>query len=170
MSSYDEQYEGMSPHPSQEELKEMMAQKAHELLKVCDVEEKGFITKRDMQQLQTQLPLTPNSSFIGLKTGASTEVQEMDSEAVYGDEQIDHIEEEQQFIHMMNHVEAHNLFDDENTIKALWSCLWRDDPELSAHFEDFSVQMYLFQIFFLICIFCIENAHTFILNGHDSDG
>ncbi|KAK3603213.1 hypothetical protein CHS0354_036142 [Potamilus streckersoni] len=163
MSSYDEQYEGMNPHPSQEELKEMMAQKAYELFKVCDVEEKGFITKRDMQRLQSELPLTPDQlesvfdsldddgngyltleeftegfgSFIGLKTGASTEIQEMDSEAVYGDEQIDHIEEEQQFVHMMNNVEAHNLFDDENTIKALWSRLRREDPELSGHFEDF---------------------------------
>lgn len=37
-----------------------MIEKATELFNLCDKEEKGFITKRDMQRLQAELPLTPD--------------------------------------------------------------------------------------------------------------
>ena len=44
---------------SGDEIQAMMMKKAYELFAVCDVESKGFITKRDMQRLQTELPLNP---------------------------------------------------------------------------------------------------------------
>jgi len=45
--------------PSSAEMEQLMTEKARELFAVCDVEEKGFITKRDMQRLQDMLPLSP---------------------------------------------------------------------------------------------------------------
>lgn len=59
MANYtDHAYEAEAT-PSAEDIQGMMVTKAHELFAVCDVENKGFITKRDMQRLQTELPLTP---------------------------------------------------------------------------------------------------------------
>lgn len=45
--------------PSTQDIQLLAKQKSHELFAVCDTEEKGFITKRDMQRLQTKLGLDP---------------------------------------------------------------------------------------------------------------
>ena len=37
----------------------LLEQRAADLFTICDQEDKGFVTKRDMQRLRNQLPLTP---------------------------------------------------------------------------------------------------------------
>jgi Ras and EF-hand domain-containing protein len=41
------------------DLKQMLAHKAAELFAICDQEDKGFVTKRDMQRMRGELPLDP---------------------------------------------------------------------------------------------------------------
>ena len=45
---------------SEEDIKTLMVEKATDLFLLCDIEQKGFITKRDMQRLQNELPLSPD--------------------------------------------------------------------------------------------------------------
>ncbi|GFN86773.1 ras and EF-hand domain-containing protein-like [Plakobranchus ocellatus] len=55
--------EDMMTEPNQamiDRMQEVMAQKAEELFRLCDREEKGFITKRDMQRLKSELPVSPD--------------------------------------------------------------------------------------------------------------
>ncbi|GFR95284.1 EF-hand calcium-binding domain-containing protein 4A [Elysia marginata] len=55
--------EDMMTEPNQamiDRMQEVMAQKAEELFRLCDLEEKGFITKRDMQRLKAELPVSPD--------------------------------------------------------------------------------------------------------------
>ncbi|CAH1786196.1 unnamed protein product [Owenia fusiformis] len=170
MATYTEQYIENSPSP--EEIKEMMVQKAHELFAVCDLENKGFITKRDMQRLQSELPLSPDQledvfdsldddqngfltleeftegfgSFLGL--GGSIERHNSiesttSSEKVYGEEQTEEVQNEAHFKDMMQTVGANGIFDDQETIKALWCRLCKDEPDLLTGFEDFLSRMAL---------------------------
>lgn len=59
-SAYDDHLSKDGRSVSEEEVQELAKQKAHELFSVCDIEQKGFITKRDMQRLQNELPLLPD--------------------------------------------------------------------------------------------------------------
>ena len=38
----------------------LLEQKAADLFAICDLEDKGFVTKRDMQRLKDELPLGPD--------------------------------------------------------------------------------------------------------------
>lgn len=153
----------MEPDPSNSEvdLQKLMIEKANELFKICDVEEKGFVTKRDMQRLQDELPLSPDQleavfdsldddgngyltleeftygfgSCFGLKGPADTQEEGQEDKDTFEDH--DPVEEEQNFKSMMDNMGASSLFDDESTIKGLWCRLRRDDPEMSSNFEDF---------------------------------
>ena len=48
------------PPEAMTELKEMLTTKASDLFALCDQEEKGFVTKRDMQRMRAELPLDPD--------------------------------------------------------------------------------------------------------------
>lgn len=41
-------------------LEVLLEQKAADLFAICDQEDKGFVTKRDMQRLRDELPLDPD--------------------------------------------------------------------------------------------------------------
>ncbi|XP_033114360.1 ras and EF-hand domain-containing protein homolog isoform X2 [Anneissia japonica] len=49
----------MKELPTPDEMKAMIVDKSRELFLICDTENKGFITKRDMQRLGSELPLSP---------------------------------------------------------------------------------------------------------------
>ena len=136
-SAYDGHLSREEKPVSEEEVQEMAKQKAHELFSVCDIEQKGFITKRDMQRLQNELPLQPDQleavfdsldddgngyltleeftegfgSYLGINfMGDSTMEADDTLENVYEEE--DKREEEKQFTDMMENIGARSLFDE----------------------------------------------------------
>ena len=63
MSVYAESFEGhddQNTEASDMDIQKLMLEKAQELFKICDTEGKGFVTKRDIQRLKDELPLSPD--------------------------------------------------------------------------------------------------------------
>ncbi|XP_065941941.1 EF-hand calcium-binding domain-containing protein 4B isoform X6 [Magallana gigas] len=156
--------EHMEDIPSAEEMEILAKQKSHELFALCDTEEKGFITKRDMQRLQTEIGLDPEQleavfdsldddkngyltleeftsgfgSYLGIAPSPDDNSLNMSGGDHYEEDMMDKAEEEEkQFNNMMESIGADRVIDDRATVKTLWMKIRHDEPELMSNFEDF---------------------------------
>ncbi|KAA0724693.1 EF-hand calcium-binding domain-containing protein 4A [Triplophysa tibetana] len=131
--------------------------KAKELFELCDKEGKGFITKRDMQRLQGELPLSPEqleSVFESLdreRNGFLTPLEfhtglgelvgyEAEERAGSGERELaeeDRLETaESRLTHILMELGADKLFTDHRELCSLWFELQRDKPELLGVLEE----------------------------------
>ncbi|XP_048339333.1 EF-hand calcium-binding domain-containing protein 4A [Sphaerodactylus townsendi] len=148
-----------------EKMQADMLEKARELFRLCDKEEKGFITKFDMQTLQSELPLTTEQleavfdsleqdnngyltpiefsmglgKFIGIERYQSSRSlrHEETFESGWSDDLDQADEEEKQFCSMMEQLEASQVFEDQSDVQELWARLQKEQPELLTSFEEF---------------------------------
>ncbi|XP_061917056.1 EF-hand calcium-binding domain-containing protein 4A isoform X3 [Entelurus aequoreus] len=133
--------------------------KAKELFVLCDKEGKGFITKRDMQRLQMELPLSPeqletvfesldrrSNGFLTpleFSTGLGELMEQNDSTGQSQDltdkerEQVDWSENSAAITltHLLNELGADKLFDSQQELCSLWCELQRERPELLCLLE-----------------------------------
>uniref|UniRef100_A0A3Q2Q0E8 Calcium release activated channel regulator 2B n=1 Tax=Fundulus heteroclitus TaxID=8078 RepID=A0A3Q2Q0E8_FUNHE len=128
--------------------------KAKELFVLCDKEGKGFITKRDMQRLEGELPLSPeqletvfesldreNNGFltpVEFKTGLG-ELMGLDETTKLSPDgakaERDEVDWSQdptaaRFVNMLMELGADKIFKDHQELFSLWCELQRDSPEL----------------------------------------
>ncbi|CAB1331794.1 unnamed protein product, partial [Coregonus sp. 'balchen'] len=127
--------------------------KAKELFVLCDKEGKGFITKRDMQRLQGELPLSPEqleSVFESLdrdRNGFLTPVEfnmglgelmgveeNTEKRQMETEEKVD--PGELRFTQILTELGADKLFKDQWELGTLWCDLQRDRPELLSILEE----------------------------------
>uniref|UniRef100_A0A3Q1EU45 small monomeric GTPase n=1 Tax=Acanthochromis polyacanthus TaxID=80966 RepID=A0A3Q1EU45_9TELE len=138
--------------------------KAKELFVLCDKEGKGFITKRDMQSLQGELPLSPEQletvfdsldresngfltpaefkAGLGELLGLDQTTELSQDEA---DEDVDETDWSQDptagtFVNILMELGADKLFKDQQELRSLWCDLQRDRPELLSVLEGVLVQ------------------------------
>ncbi|CAL8356472.1 unnamed protein product [Lota lota] len=137
--------------------------KARELFVLCDKEGKGFITKRDMQRLEGELPLsleqledvfdsldrqsngflTPVEFNAGL--GGIMELDDsLDQSQDEGRAQPDQVDWNQdpgviRFVNMLRELGADRLFKDQWEVSSLWCDLQRERPELHTCLDDILV-------------------------------
>ncbi|CAF1086593.1 unnamed protein product [Didymodactylos carnosus] len=141
--------------PSVANMQQLIAAKAEELFRACDIEEKGFIIKKDMQRLKDELGFPPeqledvfdsldcdHNGYLTLEEftsgfGMFLNIQMGNTE----EQEIEHNpqeKEEQQLFHdTLDALGAKGLYDDEETIQALWMRLRETDPTLLRQFEGF---------------------------------
>ncbi|NXI47070.1 EFC4A protein, partial [Galbula dea] len=152
---------------SLEDVQVEMLEKARELFQLCDKDEKGFITKVDMQRLQSELPLSPEQleavfdsleqnnngyltplefsmgleKLIGLELhqGAGRMDQSRQEETFESGWSDD--DEEKRFCSMMEQLGAAQMFEDPREVRELWARLRRERPELLATFEEFLLRV-----------------------------
>ncbi|KAG8438030.1 hypothetical protein GDO86_008639 [Hymenochirus boettgeri] len=146
---------------------EEMMGKAHELFQLCDKEDKGLITKGDLQRLQNEIPLTPeqledvfdsldqsNNGYLtpvefsmGLgkllvvnshEEGKQSPMLEETFESGWSDGPDEEDDaEEMLFCSTMEHIGAARIFQEHKDIRDLWSRLRKERPELQSNFEEF---------------------------------
>ncbi|KAM4553679.1 EF-hand calcium-binding domain-containing protein 4A isoform 1-T3 [Fundulus diaphanus] len=128
--------------------------KAKELFVLCDKEGKGFITKRDMQRLEGELPLSPeqletvfesldreNNGFltpVEFKTGLGelmglNETTELSPDGAKAErEEVDWSQDPTaaRFVNILMELGADKIFKDHQELFSLWCELQRDSPEL----------------------------------------
>ncbi|XP_071850638.1 EF-hand calcium-binding domain-containing protein 4B-like isoform X2 [Apostichopus japonicus] len=148
--------------PSPEELKAMIEEKARELFKVCDVEEKGFVNKRDMRRLVGEIPghdegqleyvfdsldsdgngfLTLEEftegfgGFLGIN---STTEEPSEDPGMYEVHKMDQENDamETDFRQAMDSLGANEIFTEQDQIKGLWTKLRQENPDLLGNFEE----------------------------------
>ncbi|KAJ3596217.1 hypothetical protein NHX12_002626 [Muraenolepis orangiensis] len=137
--------------------------KARELFVLCDKEDKGFITKRDMQRLEGELPLsleqledvfdsldrlnngflTPvefNAGLGGIMELDESSEQSLDEGRAQPD-QVDWTQDPRaiQFGNMLTELGADRLFKDQWEVSSLWCALQREKPELVTALDDILV-------------------------------
>ncbi|XP_072017118.1 LOW QUALITY PROTEIN: EF-hand calcium-binding domain-containing protein 4B-like [Amphiura filiformis] len=145
-----------------DEIQMIVEEKAKGMFKICDKEEKGFVTKRDMQHLVGELPLTADQleevfdlldddgnqymtleefnegfgGYLGVQFKAMQQAMiESDDfeEDELGAENLDH-----EYSKTMRNLGAEGIFDEqEQTVKELWMNMKKNEPELIGFFEDF---------------------------------
>ncbi|XP_061466032.1 EF-hand calcium-binding domain-containing protein 4A isoform X1 [Rhineura floridana] len=148
-----------------ENMQVEMLEKARELFGLCDKEEKGFITKLDMQRLQSELPLTTEQleavfdsleqdnngyltpiefsmglgKFIGIKQyqSSGSARHEETFESGWSDDLDQADDEEKRFCSMLEQLEASQVFEDQSEVQELWAQLRKERPELLSSFEEF---------------------------------
>ncbi|MED6266476.1 hypothetical protein CHARACLAT_002539 [Characodon lateralis] len=132
--------------------------KAKELFVLCDKEGKGFITKRDMQRLEGELPLSPeqletvfesldreNNGFltpVEFKTGLG-ELMGLDETELSPDgreadrDEVDWSQDPTAatFVNILMELGADKIFRDRQELFSLWSELQRDSPEVLSAME-----------------------------------
>ncbi|XP_044125872.1 EF-hand calcium-binding domain-containing protein 4A [Bufo gargarizans] len=154
-----------SPDLLSRDSEEMMG-KAEELFQLCDKEEKGLITKRDLQRLQNEIPLTPEQleavfdsldqsnngyltpvefsmglgKLLGVNMANGNEHGErpiMEETFESGWSDEDDDAEEMLFCATMEQLGAAHVFQEHREIRDLWNRLRKERPELLANFEEF---------------------------------
>uniref|UniRef100_A0A3Q2CP44 Calcium release activated channel regulator 2B n=1 Tax=Cyprinodon variegatus TaxID=28743 RepID=A0A3Q2CP44_CYPVA len=118
--------------------------KARELFVLCDKEGKGFITKRDMQRLEGELPLSPEqleTVFESLDRENNGFLTPAEFKAGLGERADNRAEAEQEadwsrdpnavrFVNILMELGADKIFKDQQELFSLWNDLQRDSPEL----------------------------------------
>ncbi|XP_034032270.1 EF-hand calcium-binding domain-containing protein 4A [Thalassophryne amazonica] len=133
--------------------------KAKELFVLCDKDGKGFITKRDMQRLQGELPLSPEQletvfesldrerngfltpaefkAGLGELVGLEETTEEREVEAEEEREPLDLSQDTTavRFVNVLGELGTDKLFRDQQELCSLWCELQRERPELLSILE-----------------------------------
>lgn len=150
-----------------ENMKDMLIEKAHELFSLCDKEQKGIITKSDMQHLINELPLSADhlevvfdsldrdnngyltlqeftdgfGMFIGINTHTNVKYKknfDCDSDIL---EDIAEECEEETFDDFINQLGGKDLFEDKEQVRNIWMQLRLENSEMSRKFEEFLAEL-----------------------------